>query len=117
MANEDLKNIIKAIKPNYKQSTDRMRKEIATFFFTNHPSSPLASLKRCIVDNISNPETKSLGKNDPIIAYLKNIPDSEVEDLTRKLGCKKLRNHNNMRKWISQVFYQYDKENWLSNIR
>ena len=52
----------------------------------------------------------------PIVLHLKEMADSDVEDLTRKLGNKKLRNHDSMRKFIAFFFVQYDQNSPLDSL-
>ena len=59
---------------------------------------------------------EQLNKNDPLVAYLNNLLHSEIDDLTKKLGNNRLKNTNNMRKWIAQVFSEFDPKCPLDSL-
>ena len=116
----ELKATATKIKTNFSNSSERMRKIIASYFFRNHPDSPLASLKKCQSEEveISTNETckKEISKTNPIVSFLKEIPDTEVADWILKLGKKNLRNHDSMRKWIAQFFFEFNENSPLDSL-
>ena len=54
-------------------------------------------------------EKKLIDEQDPIFQFLKNASNSEISDWTKQLGNKRMKNMENMRKWIAQFLFDFDQ--------
>ena len=90
---------------------------IAKHFFNIHASSPLTSLKACINAPAVESNQTEIGKDHPIFECLKNISDDQIKDCTKKLGKTNLRNYENMRSWLANYFFVYDKNDPLESLK
>ena len=111
MSLTELKNIAsKILRKNYKPTTnhERFKTLIACFFFKNYPATPLSTLKKYINSTVPI-EEKKIDKKDPIFQFLKNASNSEISDWTKQLGNKRMKNMENMRKWIAQFLFDFDQ--------
>ena len=48
---------------------------------------------------------------------MKNISDDQIKDCTKKLGKTNLRNYENMRSWLANYFFVYDKNDPLESLK
>ena len=117
-----LKDVVMKISMKYDQSHDMMRRRIANHFFEKSPSSPLAALKKIINDEeipgtCSEPKKRKIDKSNPIIQYLKIMEENEIKEIARKLGNNRLRNHDRMRAWIAQFFFDIDQISPLKSLK
>ena len=80
----ELNDITNKIGVTYNKRLNKMRGALAKYFFINHSSSPLTSLKKCLMaPTVKDPQPK-IDKNHPIFEFLKNVSDNEVKEWTKK---------------------------------
>ena len=108
-----LKDIVRKINMKYDQGHERMRENIATHFFEKYPCSPLTTLKNIlnskdVPDTCSEPKKRKVENSNPIVTYLRFMEDREIKEIVRKLGQNRLRNHNRIRSFIANYFFDID---------
>ena len=80
----ELNDITNKIGVTYNKRLNKMRGALAKYFFINHSSSPLTSLKKCLMaPTVKDPQPK-IDENHPIFEFLKNVSDNEVKEWTKK---------------------------------
>ena len=78
-----VKEIARKIKATYNTTRGKMCTKIANHFFTYHPNAPLMSFRKCL----NSPEVEDqteIDKKHPIFEFLRNVPDIEIKDYTKK---------------------------------
>ena len=108
----ELKNI--ASKMNFvihdKTGHEKFCSRLAVLIFKLYPKTPLSTLKNYMNNVVPGEKQKQINKKDPIYEFLKGISDTEVIEWTKRFGQKRMKNVENMRKWIAQYLFEYDQD-------